>query len=192
MHRRGWLASASVTVAALLQVWRIEDFLTKWEATCSSGGGSSGGSPADDDPGRAAIALVLLREVDAYRCGRQGDGCAAANALLSPHGPEPTTLHTHTPPPPHHTHTHTHRQCLPHLKGPLRGHGWEDAHWAQAFALLSFRPGAVTRESVTLSHFLDAAAEVVAQAEALRALDATVRRGYGWVGVCGWVVCLWW
>jgi hypothetical protein len=42
------------------QVWKIEDFLTKWEGSCS-------GASAND-PGKAAIALVLLQEIDTYRC----------------------------------------------------------------------------------------------------------------------------
>ncbi|WIA17572.1 hypothetical protein OEZ85_014399 [Tetradesmus obliquus] len=41
------------------QVWKIEDFLTKWDSSCS------GASAAD--PGKAAIALVLLQEIDTYR-----------------------------------------------------------------------------------------------------------------------------
>jgi hypothetical protein len=46
-----------------LQVWKIEDFLTKWEGSCS------GASAAD--LGKAAIALVLLQEIDTYRCGNR-------------------------------------------------------------------------------------------------------------------------
>lgn len=43
----------------MLQVWKIEDFLTKWEGTCSGASAT--------DPGKAAIAVVLLQEIDAYR-----------------------------------------------------------------------------------------------------------------------------
>lgn len=50
-----------------LQVWKIEDFLSKWEAVCGNGDVTASGSAAQD-PGRAAIALVLLKEIDAYRC----------------------------------------------------------------------------------------------------------------------------
>jgi hypothetical protein len=42
------------------QAWKIEDFLTKWEGSCSGASAS--------DPGKAAIALVLLQEIDTYRC----------------------------------------------------------------------------------------------------------------------------
>lgn len=42
-----------------MQVWKIEDFLSKWEGTCSGDSAS--------DPGKAAIALVLLQEIDTYR-----------------------------------------------------------------------------------------------------------------------------
>lgn len=46
------------------QVWKIEDFLAKWEGTCSKRGPGDG----PDDAGTAAIALVLLKEIDSYRC----------------------------------------------------------------------------------------------------------------------------
>jgi hypothetical protein len=46
--------------ACRCQVWKIEDFLTKWEGSCSGA--------AANDPGKAAIALVLLQEIDTYRC----------------------------------------------------------------------------------------------------------------------------
>lgn len=67
------------------------------------------------------------------------------------------------------------RQCLPYLKSCMRGVGWHDSHWAQLFALLAFKPGVLSKESVTLSHFLDKCGAVVANAEAIRSLDATVR-----------------
>jgi hypothetical protein len=51
-----------------LQVWKIEDFLAKWEGTCSTGTAGSGSSASmASDPGKAAIALVLLKEIDSYR-----------------------------------------------------------------------------------------------------------------------------
>lgn len=43
----------------MLQAWKVEDFLAKWEGTCSGTNAA--------DAGRAAIALVLLKEIDAYR-----------------------------------------------------------------------------------------------------------------------------
>jgi hypothetical protein len=57
----GWYQQTiSQTVLHLpLQVWKIEDFLAKWESSCSGASGS--------DPGKAAIALVLLQEIDTYR-----------------------------------------------------------------------------------------------------------------------------
>lgn len=68
------------------------------------------------------------------------------------------------------------RQCLPYLKSCMRGMGWQDSHWAQLFSLLGFKPGMLTKENVTLSHFLDKSGAVVANAEVIKALDATVRR----------------
>ena len=50
----------------VLQVWKIEDFLAKWEGACSTGSASSSAMAAD--PAKAAIALVLLKEIDSYRC----------------------------------------------------------------------------------------------------------------------------
>jgi dynein heavy chain 2 len=58
--------------------------------------------------------------------------------------------------------------------------GWQDSHWAQLFSLLGFKPGVLSKETVTLSHFLDKCDAVVLNAEAIRALDATVR-----LPVCG-------
>ncbi len=57
----------------------------------------------------------------------------------------------------------------------MRGLGWEDGHWAQLFSMLGFRPGMLTKETVTLAHFLDKADAIAANAEAIRALDAAVR-----------------
>jgi hypothetical protein len=88
------------------------------------------------------------------------------------------SAHTHPRPP-------APRRCLPHLKTSVRGAGWEDAHWAQLFALLGFKPGSLTRETVTLAHFLDKAAELAAAAEAIRALDAQVRGAGGGLKVFG-------
>lgn len=56
----------------------------------------------------------------------------------------------------------------------MRGMSWEDAHWAQLFALLGFKPGVVSKETVTLSHFLDKCEGIVVNAEAIKALDAAV------------------
>lgn len=56
----------------------------------------------------------------------------------------------------------------------MRGVGWQDSHWAQLFGLLGFKAGLLSKESVTLSHFLDKCEAVVANAEAIKALDATV------------------
>jgi hypothetical protein len=70
---------------------------------------------------------------------------------------------------------HTCRQCLPYLKSCMRGVGWQDSHWAQLFALLGFKPGVLSKETVTLSHFLNKCDAVVANAEAIKSLDATVR-----------------
>jgi hypothetical protein len=59
-----------------MQVWKIEDFLAKWEGTCSTGTGSSS-IPMAADPGKAAIALVLLKEIDSYRYAPCSTVCAA-------------------------------------------------------------------------------------------------------------------
>jgi dynein heavy chain 2 len=56
----------------------------------------------------------------------------------------------------------------------MRGIGWQDSHWAQLFALLGFKSGVLSKESVTLSHFLDKCDTVVANAEAIKSMDATV------------------
>eukprot|EP00878_Enallax_costatus_P024703 GHUV01026383.1.p1 GENE.GHUV01026383.1~~GHUV01026383.1.p1 ORF type:complete len:1576 (+),score=459.42 GHUV01026383.1:1611-6338(+) len=104
------------------QVWKIEDFLTKWEGTCSGASAS--------DPGKAAIAVVLLQEIDAYR------------------------------------------RCLPHLKSSMRGINWEDTHWVQLFSLLGFKAGTLTKETVTLAHFLDKADAIIAHVQQIKELDA--------------------
>jgi dynein heavy chain 2 len=57
--------------------------------------------------------------------------------------------------------------------------GWQDSHWAQLFSLLGFKPGVLSKETVTLSHFLDKCDAVVANAEAIKSLDATVRATVG-------------
>nr|ADI46936.1 DHC1bm [Volvox carteri f. nagariensis] len=65
--------------------------------------------------------------------------------------------------------------CLPHLKSCLRGAGWEDSHWNQLFGMLGIKttgPAAVTKETVTLTHFLEKADLVVKHADAIKALDA--------------------
>lgn len=66
----------------IVQVWKIEDFLAKWEGTCSKGtGGSTNSSSVASDPAKAAIALVLLKEIDCYRYESRltsvRTGCAA-------------------------------------------------------------------------------------------------------------------
>nr|BBC28429.1 cytoplasmic dynein 1b heavy chain [Yamagishiella unicocca] len=65
--------------------------------------------------------------------------------------------------------------CLPHLKSCLRGAGWEDSHWNQLFGMLGIKttgPAAVSKESVTLTHFLEKADLVVKHADAIKSLDA--------------------
>ncbi|KAG2426397.1 hypothetical protein HYH02_014824 [Chlamydomonas schloesseri] len=65
--------------------------------------------------------------------------------------------------------------CLPHLKSCLRGAGWEDTHWNQLFGMLGIKtsgPAAVSKETVTLTHFLEKADLVVKHAEAIKSLDA--------------------
>ncbi|KXZ45909.1 DHC7 protein [Gonium pectorale] len=66
-------------------------------------------------------------------------------------------------------------RCLPHLKSCLRGAGWEDSHWNQLFGMLGMKttgPAAVSKETVTLTHFLEKADLVVKHADAIKALDA--------------------
>ncbi|KAG2486208.1 hypothetical protein HYH03_015170 [Edaphochlamys debaryana] len=65
--------------------------------------------------------------------------------------------------------------CLPHLKSSLRGAGWEDSHWSQLFGMLGIKttgPAAVSKETVTLTHFLEKADLVVKHADTIKALDA--------------------
>jgi hypothetical protein len=129
------------------QVWKVEDFLAKWErgvskaptpAAAADRAPGTAAEPAPEQPqdvGGEAIARLLAGEMDAYR------------------------------------------RCLPYLKTCCRGIGWEDSHWAALFALLGLRvsgPGAVSKESLTLAHLLDRADALVAVAERIRALDAQV------------------
>jgi dynein heavy chain 2 len=58
----------------------------------------------------------------------------------------------------------------------MRGVGWEDSHWLQLFSLLGFKAGSLSKESVTLAHFLDKADAIIANVEKIKALDAMV----GW------------
>lgn len=44
----------------------------------------------------------------------------------------------------------------------------------QLFALLGFKSGSLTKETVTLAHFLDKADLIIANVEKIKALDATV------------------
>jgi hypothetical protein len=68
-------------------------------------------------------------------------------------------------------------QSLPYLK-LVRGVGWEDSHWAQLFAWLGIKttgPNAVSKDNVTLAHFLDKADAILKNAENIKKLDAQVR-----------------
>ena len=58
----------------------------------------------------------------------------------------------------------------------MRGTGWEDTHWASLFNMLGFKPGSVTKETVTLAHFLDKADALLLAADKIKALDAQVRQ----------------
>lgn len=61
------------------QVWKIEDFLSKWEAVALPAAGAAGpvlpggstaagsGAAGEPDAAAEAIAAVLLREIDSYR-----------------------------------------------------------------------------------------------------------------------------
>lgn len=90
------------------------------------------------------------------------------------------------------------RRCLPQLRTTVRGVGWEDNHWAELFRLLGLRlsgAGSVSKESVTLAHFLDKADVLLANVEQIRALDAQVgsvrfrgRRGPQPLPI-SWAVC---
>lgn len=67
------------------------------------------------------------------------------------------------------------RRCLPHLKTTMRGAGWEENHWLQMFQLIGLKTTgsmAVSKETVTLAHFLDVADAVVRAADQIKALDA--------------------
>eukprot|EP00959_Pyramimonas_sp_CCMP1952_P036974 773800-Pyramimonas_sp.AAC.2 len=66
------------------------------------------------------------------------------------------------------------RKCLPYLKF-VRGDGWERNHWNQLFALLKMPtkgPSAVSVESLTVDHFLDAADALAANGDAVKHLHA--------------------
>ena len=66
------------------------------------------------------------------------------------------------------------KRCIPVLKF-CRGEGWELSHWAQLFSLLRFPtkgPEAVSRENLTLQHFLDKADLLVEKSEELKTLHA--------------------
>lgn len=67
------------------------------------------------------------------------------------------------------------RRCVPYLKSCCRGAGWEDNHWHQLFTMLGLKttgPKAVTKETVTLAHFLDVADMLIKFAEKIKLLDA--------------------
>ena len=56
-----------------------------------------------------------------------------------------------------------------------RGEGWESSHWAQLFSILRFPtkgPEAVTRENLTLQHFLDKADLLIEKADELKTLHS--------------------
>jgi hypothetical protein len=61
----------------------------------------------------------------------------------------------------------------------LRGAGWEDTHWGSLFNLLGFRPGSVTKETVTLAQLLDKADTILTVVDKIKALDAQVGQGTG-------------
>ena len=66
------------------------------------------------------------------------------------------------------------RKAIPALKF-CRGEGWESSHWAQLFSLLRFPtkgPEAVTRENLTLQHFLDRADLLIEKMDELKTLHA--------------------
>lgn len=65
-------------------------------------------------------------------------------------------------------------RCLPHLKSSLRGAGWEETHWNTLFNMIGIKttgPTAVTKENVTLTHFLEKADQVGGRAW-LRAVES--------------------
>ena len=66
------------------------------------------------------------------------------------------------------------KRALPGLKF-CRGEGWESSHWAQLFSILRFPtkgPEAVTRENLTLQHFLDKADLLIEKADELKTLHS--------------------
>jgi hypothetical protein len=83
------------------------------------------------------------------------------------------------------------RRCLPYLKTCMRGAGWEDMHWASLFSLLGFKPGSVTKETVTLAHFLDKADALLLAADKIKALDAQVGQARDQCVLLGLCQILW-
>ena len=66
------------------------------------------------------------------------------------------------------------KKALPALKF-CRGEGWEGSHWAQLFSMLRFPtkgPEAVTRENLTLQHFLDRAELLIEKLDDLKKLHS--------------------
>ena len=66
------------------------------------------------------------------------------------------------------------KKAMPALKF-CRGEGWESTHWAQLFSLLQFPtkgPEAVSRENLTLQHFLDKADLLIDKMDELKTLHA--------------------
>jgi dynein heavy chain 2 len=66
------------------------------------------------------------------------------------------------------------KKAMPALKF-CRGEGWESTHWAQLFSLLQFPtkgPEAVTRENLTLQHFLDKADLLIDKMDDLKTLHS--------------------
>ena len=64
------------------------------------------------------------------------------------------------------------KKAMPGLKF-CRGEGWEATHWSQLFSLLQFPtkgPEAVTRENLTLQHFLDKADLLIDKMDDLKTL----------------------
>lgn len=67
------------------------------------------------------------------------------------------------------------KRILPYLKASMRGAGWEDSHWLQLFNLIGLKssgPNAVSKETVTLAHFLDVADAIAKNVEQIKQLDA--------------------
>ena len=66
------------------------------------------------------------------------------------------------------------KKAIPALKF-CRGEGWEGSHWAQLFSMLRFPtkgPEAVTRENLTLQHFLDRADLLIEKLDQLKKLHS--------------------